>query len=105
MHPSAAKLYDLLKRARPEDTTPETLEVLEDISRRGPCQRIQNAPTRFKVSCGAENAQFNERVMMDVMYLDGKPVLHIVDEGTHFSAARFLEDMTTKGICITILKC
>ena len=32
---------------------------------------------------------------MDVMYLNGAPVLHIVDEATHFSAAKFLPGMST----------
>ena len=39
------------------------------------------------------------------MYLDGKPVLHIVDEGTRFSAARFLPDVFTKTIWKSILEC
>ncbi len=32
------------------------------------------------------------------MYLDGKPVLNIVDEGNGFSAARFVSDVSTKTI-------
>ena len=106
-HPSATKLYNLLKKARPEEVTPETLSILEDISKRcDPCQRITNAPNRFRVTLGAENVKLNERLQLDVMFLDGKPVLHIVDEGTKFSAARFLPtDQSTKTIWSTILKC
>jgi len=58
-HPSAGKLYRLLQRARPEDTTPETLKELKELSSRcDPCQRIQPAPTRFRVSLGAEDVRF-----------------------------------------------
>ena len=72
---------------------------LEELSKRcDPCQRIQKAPTRFSVTFGAENVRFNERLLMDIMYIDGKPLLHIVDEGTNFSAARFLPDISTKTI-------
>ena len=39
------------------------------------------------------------------MYLEGKPVLHIVDEGTRFSAARFVSDVSTMTIWKTILTC
>ena len=68
-HASADKLYRLLRRARPVDTTPQTLETLEHISRSyDPCQRIQNTPLRFRVSFGAEDVRFNERIFMDVMY-------------------------------------
>jgi len=31
------------------------------------------------------------------MYLDGKPVLHIVDSSTAFQAARFLKDISAKN--------
>jgi hypothetical protein len=32
-------------------------------------------------------------VIVDVMYIDQKPVLHVVDDATSFQAARFLTDM------------
>ena len=43
LHPSAQKLYNLLKRARPENATPETLESLKELTRRCvPCQKIHS---------------------------------------------------------------
>ena len=39
----------------------------------------------------AENITFNGSIMMDILYFDRDPVLHILDEGTRFSAARFLD--------------
>lgn len=105
-HPSAQKLFNLMKRARPEEATPETLEVLKDLSRRcDPCQRIQNAPIRFRVTLGAEEVRFNERILIDIMVLEGDPVLHIVDDATKFSAARFLPDVSTDTIWRMIVEC
>ena len=105
-HPSPTKLFDLLKIARPEYATPETLQIFKEISSRcDPCQRIQPAPVRFRVSFGTENVRFNERIMMDIMYIDRKPVLHIVDEATKFSAARFLSTVSTESIWSAILGC
>ncbi len=41
----------LLRCARPDDATPETLRILEDLSTRCyPCQRISTARFRFRVS-------------------------------------------------------
>ena len=81
LHPSAEKLYNLLRRYRPEDTTPETKKTLKDITRRcDPCQRIRRGPTRFKESLGAEKVRFNERILMDIMYIDRAPVLHVADD-------------------------
>ena len=100
------KLYKLLKRAMPEETTPNTLEVLQELTERcNPCQRVHNAPTRFRVSLGAENVRFAERLLFDVMYLDRKPVLHIVDEGTHLSAASSVKEVSTATLWATILEC
>ena len=39
------------------------------------------------------------------MYLDGRPVLLIVDESTKFSAARFLTKMTTDAVWEAIVMC
>lgn len=106
VHPSANKLYNLLKKARPSDTTSETLEALQELTRRcDACQRIQNAPVRFRVSLGSENLQFNEDVFMDIMYLEHKPVLHVVDAATRFSAARFLSDVSTTSVWAAFVEC
>lgn len=103
-HPSTDKLFNLIQKARPEHATKETRKSLEDITARcDPCQRIQSAPLRFRVSFGAENVRFNERIIVDIMYIDGDPILHIIDEGTHFNAARFLPDVGTDTIWKTIL--
>lgn len=105
-HPSTDKLFNLIRKARPEDATPETRRLLDEIVKHwAPFQRIQRAPRRFRVTMGTEHIQFNERVLMDVMYLDGRPLLHVVDEGTHMSAAQFLPNKSTKSVWNAFLKC
>lgn len=104
-HPSTDKLFNLITKARPEHATPETRKALEDITARcDPCQKIQTAPLRFRVSFGAANMRFNERIIVDVMYIDGDPVLHIIDEGTRFSAARFVPNLQAGTLWKTILE-
>lgn len=103
-HPSPDKLFNLILKSRPEHATQATRSALEQISARcDPCQRIKHAPLRFRVSFGSGNVRFNERIIIDIMYIDGDPILHIVDEGTHFSAARFLPNARTDTIWSTIL--
>ena len=71
-----------------------------------PCQRIKKAPLRFRVSfVSAENVQFNESILVYMMYIDRMPVIHIVNEGTKFSAARFLPNQQTGTIWQTIIEC
>jgi len=96
---SFQKLFNLLHRARPEEFTFQTLRILGDIPMRcDPFQRIQTASVRFRVSFGAKHTKVNGKIFLDIMYIDGKPVLHIADEGTRFSSARFLPDISTKTI-------
>lgn len=42
---------------------------------------------------------------MDIMYIEGTTVLHIVDEATRFSAAPFLPNVSTNAIWEALLHC
>lgn len=64
-----------------------------------------NALLHFRVSMGHEDVQFNARSYIDIMYLDGKPVLHVVDESTHFSAASFLTRTTAEAVWEATMLC
>ena len=92
-HPTTDKLLDLLKRARPWETDAGTKEVLEQISKAcDACQRLGPTPLRFKTSLpNEEDLIFGDKVSIDLMWVDGKAVLHVVDTATRFSAATFLD--------------
>ncbi len=93
-HPSAEKLFNLLRRAQPDNLTPETRRVLEDIvARCDSCQRMAPKPFVFQVSM-PDNIVFNHEILMDLMRIEPRPhepVVHILDLGTRFSAAQFLK--------------
>jgi hypothetical protein len=50
----------------------------------------------FKLTVGADDLRLNHTVAVDIMYIVGKPVLHVVCEATHFQTARFLPKMTSQ---------
>ena len=105
-HPSADKLFNLLKIAGTEAVDSSTREELEKIvATCEPCQRIKNAPLRFRTSMGHANIRFNARAYIEIMYLDGRPVLHVVDEATRSSAARFLPKISTDAVWDAIVLC
>lgn len=54
------------------------------------CKKIDSAPLRFKLTMGSEERRFNHRVQVGTMFIDGRPVIHMVDEESHFCAAAFL---------------
>ncbi len=63
-HLFAAKLNKLLNRYRPEDKTPATKNIPEDIRNRCiPCRKINRAPNRFGISLGAGDVQCNGRIL------------------------------------------
>lgn len=105
-HPSASSLTSLLKRARPDEFDASVREAIEEItSSCVPCQFHSRKPRRFKLAVGTEDLRFNHTVAVDVMYLDGSPVLHIVDEATHFMSACFLRNVSSREIWSAICRC
>ena len=103
-HPSETKLYNHLKTAGTKDVAPKTLEKLEYlVSTCDSCQRIRAVLKRYHVTVGAENTQFNAKVYIDFMYIEGAPVLHMVYDAIHFAADQFVEPLTTDSVWESIL--
>ena len=90
MHPSVDKPFNLLKRAYPHYLEPDTMDILKYISKScHACQVYSSRPITFQVRFPDE-VVFNKSIYLDLMYLDGKPVLWIKGVGINYSAARFL---------------
>src|SRR3981189_1291086 len=62
------------------------------------------SPGRFKFTL-KDDYEFNYSIIIDVLYLDGRPVLQVVDSSTSFQAARFLTDMSAKNAWDTLRIC
>jgi hypothetical protein len=52
-----------------------------------------------------DDYEFNYSVVIDILYLEGKPVLQVVDSATSFGAARFLKDMSARNAWDTLRTC
>ena len=76
---NAEKLYTLLRRMdyKVNRNTRQTLEIIS--CEYEPYQRNAQAPRRFKFALH-DNKQFNNIIFINVYYIDGCPVLHVVDE-------------------------
>ena len=97
-HPSSEKLFNLLKRADIESITPSTRKALEKISDSCDlCQRNGQKPRRFKFTL-REEKDFNQSVYIDIMYVDNKPILHVVCEATRYQAARWLKKVSAEEV-------
>lgn len=98
-HPVVERLYKVLTRAGYDDLEHEVIEKINKFCHQ--CQMHGGNPGRFRFTLH-DDVDFNYRVLVDVMYLDGKPVIHAIDEATSFQAARFLQNMTAKATWNTI---
>jgi len=91
-HPSVPKLYKLLTKAGHE-VEQDALAMINKFCHY--CQVKGSTPRRFKFTL-KKDVDFNFEIIVDVMYLDGDPVLHVVDAATSFQAARFLSNLSAK---------
>jgi len=98
-HPRTGRLAAVLRQAGGVKVTPDMQEELNKIAASCDiCQRLAMAPGRFRTALPAEDLAFNRTVYLDLMYLDGKSVLHVVDRDTAFSAAAFTRTEQTDAL-------
>lgn len=94
-HPQPGRQTALLRRARDPNATPGTRAHLDELTKECDVfQRLARTTCRFRVALPPEDISFNRLVLLDLMYLDGKTVLHILDTDTPSSAAAFLHGET-----------
>ncbi|KAI0994210.1 hypothetical protein K3495_g13972 [Podosphaera aphanis] len=79
-HPSVNRLVRTLERAGHDD--PQHRNLLNRITKFCVfCQTHSRSPGRFKFVL-KDDVYFNQSIFIDVMYIDGNPILQVVDEGT-----------------------
>ena len=105
-HPSVSALINLLSRAHPDKLPKEAKDQLRKLTEACvTCSVNASRPRRFKLTVGADDLRFNHIVAVDIMYIHNRPVLHLVDEATHYSAAAFLKSSKSTEVWKTILRC
>lgn len=82
------------------------MSLLKDISKScATCQKYSLPPERFKVSLPLDGITFNKDVALYLMWLDGKALLHVVDNPTNFSGAQLLRGHTVEDVWYVFLMC
>jgi len=62
------------------------------------CAELGEKPKRFKLTVGAEDSKFNSTIAADIIYLQKRPVQHVVDNATHFAGAKFLRKVSSSEV-------
>lgn len=68
------------------------------------CQKYGQSPGRFSFTI-KDDIDFNYNIIVDILYMEGKPVLHLVDETTRFQAGRWLKDISAKHVWDQLRAC
>lgn len=105
-HPTVSALKRVLKRANPSTCDNQTKKAIHNIVEScRTCQQFSSKPKRFKLTIGTDDLQFNHIIAADIMYIHNKPILHVVDEATHYMAAIFMRKVNSEETWKGILKC
>jgi hypothetical protein len=92
-HPSIERLSRILTKVGQEFDS-NLLKRLTDICHH--CQLNAKAPGRFKFTV-RDDHEFNHEIIVDIFFINGQPVLHVVDSATAFQAAKFLNNKEQKA--------
>jgi hypothetical protein len=80
-HPSAKKLHRVLERSGHDDVDRQAIDHLTKYC--SFCQKYRRSPGRFKFTL-RKDLDFNHLVYVDIIYINGSPILHIIDEATRY---------------------
>ena len=101
-HPSVRRLHQILERSGHE----VEIQALQHLTRYCEhCQKYGKSPGRFNFNIKEDDINFNFNVIVDILYIQGKPVLHLVDEATRFQAGRWLKDISARHVWDQLRTC
>lgn len=83
-------LERLLERSYETNGDTRTLDLLRKItSDCEVCRKLTTAPRRFRLTVGTKDHRCNHYAQLDTMFIQGRAILHMVDEATVFMQQRF----------------
>lgn len=95
---------DFLRRAKGSEIGRDVRDMIKKIADGcDACKEYPPTPRRFKLTIGTKGLRFNHDVKVDTMFLQNRPVLHMVDMATHFCSSKFLRTQSTPDIWKSML--
>ncbi|KHJ31248.1 hypothetical protein EV44_g3121 [Erysiphe necator] len=101
-HPSINRLRHILERSGHTDFDKNTIEKIRKFCHH--CQLHSKSLSRFHFNL-RDDISFNYTIIIDIMYIDGKEILHVIDEATCFQAAKWPNNVTAKHVWDTLKYC
>jgi hypothetical protein len=99
VYPPVKSLFEILKRALPDEAKQETQKLPKNVcSECATCQTTADKPLHFRVSAISENdakLKFNQQVDLNLFWLNSNSFLHDYDHDNRFSTLQILKGETT----------
>lgn len=103
---SADKLFYLLRRGDRSKATPEVHKLLGEFTKAcAECREFSARPYPFHFLVPPERIIFNHEVAIDLMWLENKPLLHVVWTHTHFGNETWVQSKSARDIWLAFLEC
>lgn len=105
-YPNTGKLLNLIhRRVKQQATAGLRSQLAHVLGTCVICQSLARESGLFHVSIPNEDCTLNRLISLDVMKIEKKSVLHIVDRDTRFRAATFWNGKSSEAIWGTFLSC
>ena len=105
-HPSSKSLIKLLQKAFKSELSKSVIEKLEKITERcNICRTWKSEPVRFRVTILSDEKLFNHEIEVDLMWIEGDPVLYIIYRGTRYSVCEFMREKSSEYAWSLIIEC
>lgn len=91
-HSAIDNLFKMAKTSCSDGTHPGTNRSLDKIAKTcDTCQNFEHSSIRFVSIPNANDLKFCDDISFDLMFFDGKEILHVFDTSTYLSEATFLD--------------
>lgn len=85
IHPAADRLFRVIMRINGEKSGGDLRSTIKDIyDDCGTCKQLFLKPFRLRESLPPEKISFNQELAIDIVWMEGRPTLNIVETHTHF---------------------
>lgn len=101
-HAGKEKIYNMYKEAKGEDH--ELRKELEELEKTCDVCLSMKRPYPRPRSCLPLSSNVNEVVAMDIKFINQKPVLHLIDTFSRFSACCFLRNKSAEAVVEAIFR-
>ncbi len=94
-HSLTRRLYEIMTRSDHDNVESRVIEHLNKYCHH--CQMHEKSSERFSFSI-KDDFEFNFNILVNILYIDSKPVLHLVNEAIRFQADRWLKDISARHV-------